>query len=550
MGNFLPILFVNIDPPSDTSILSNVYLIRDWIWERTALARWSDLDTAGVSTWPQDPAPALTIIACSSNTAQKALDAFSAIRERWGQAPILLIRRDSGRLPYDDFTTGNVIQIQLRKLLEPQKIADALQQLGVALPARGLAVDYDPNDIAVREFVESIGRDHLELSIEKYLPNQGPVIQVRSVAGGWSGAPLCRMFFGGMPQEFFFKFFRSKPAYAAEFEGHLQAQDWLGANTVKLVRVPGLEPLKSAAQAEAFPNAARYPLCYESARTPGNPRETLKLLYTKNDKAYMAKAFAKLIKILANQSTPDVEWQVAWSSKAGMGFERTTQFKMGVMAALEDLDLYGDGFCAAPGEWVDRRLYVRDFLFNQLPPWLDTLLPVRLGHSHGDPNSRNCLVDPNAAEDLLLIDCGEYQRRWRLVSDLALIECDLKLVLMGTDMRAGNLFDLDSGRLDVWREEEKRSIHMGLAYTAAHARSSIADPSVQLAYRLIGLVRQRAKAVTAPQDGKGIHYFAALLYWTLTFLRQGPVRPTKKLLAVYSASQVLGKFAPQRPVWA
>jgi hypothetical protein len=551
MGNFLPILFVNIDPPTDTSILSSVYTIRDWIWERTALARWVDIDTAGVATWPEGSPPALTILACSSNTVQKAVEAYYTVRKRWNQSPILLIRKDSGKLPLlDSITTGNVIQIQLRRLLEPQKIADALQQLGVTLPPRGLTVDYDPNDISVREFVESIGRDHLELSIEKHLPYQGPLIQIRSVAGGWSGAPLCRMFFGGMPQEFFFKFFRGKQGYAAEFEGHLEAQEWLGTNTVKLVPVPSLAPLKGEAQAEAFPDAARYPLCYESARTPGNPRETLKSLYTKNDEAYLAKAFMKLIKILANQPSAEVAWQVQWSSKAGMGFERTTQLKMGAMAALEDLDLYGEGLCTAPREWVDRKLYIRDFLFNQLPPWLDTLLPVTLGHSHGDPNSRNCLVDPNAAEDLLLIDCGEYQSGGRLISDLALIECDIKLVLMGTDLRAGRFFDLDSGRLDEWREEEKRSIHMGLSYTAAHARASIADPSVQLAYRLIGLVRERARTVTSPQDVSGTHYFAALLYWTLTFLRQAPVRPTKKLLAAYSASQLLGRFASQRPVWA
>jgi hypothetical protein len=71
-------------------------------------------------------------------------------------------------------------------------------------------------------------------------------------------------------------------------------------------------------------------------------------------------------------------------------------------------------------------------------------------------------VDPRNPADLLLIDCGEYNQRGRLVNDLALIECDIKLVLLGSDPHGGKFFDIDPAKLKVWRKAEDDSIRRGL----------------------------------------------------------------------------------------
>ena len=44
-------------------------------------------------------------------------------------------------------------------------------------------------------------------------------------------------------------------------------------------------------------------------------------------------------------------------------------------------------------------------------------------------------------------------------------------------------------------------------------------------------------------DHQGRHYFAALLYWTLEALQHEAIRPTKKLLAMYSAAKILEAFS-------
>lgn len=159
--------------------------------------------------------------------------------------------------------------------------------------------------------------------------------------------------------------------------------------------------------------------------------------------------------------------------------------------------------------------------------------------THGDPNPRNCLVHPDDPLDMQWIDCGDYRPDGRLVSDLAIVERDIKLVLLGTEKEADGFFDLDVRQIPDWCPAERDSIQKGITYKPGHAPGSAQNPSpVYRAYRLVGLVRERAQEL----DPDGTHYFAALLYWTLDALKYEAVRPTKKLLALYSASEILRKF--------
>ena len=77
-------------------------------------------------------------------------------------------------------------------------------------------------------------------------------------------------------------------------------------------------------------------------------------------------------------------------------------------------------------------------------------------HIHGDPNPRNCLVNPAEGTGAIkLIDCGDYDPLGRRVSDLALIERDIKLVLMNTDKEAAKFFDLDTSQMPTWCRAEE-----------------------------------------------------------------------------------------------
>jgi len=143
---------------------------------------------------------------------------------------------------------------------------------------------------------------------------------------------------------------------------------------------------------------------------------------------------------------------------------------------------------------------------------------------------------------VMLIDCGGYQPCGRLVSDLALIERDIKLVLMGTEQEAKPFFDVDVRRLKEWCAAEKAACEERLDFSGRAAGQVKISESTKRAYRLVGVVRRRAKEVSKGFDDEGLHYFAALLYWTLDVLKERPVRRTKKLLALYSASEILDRF--------
>jgi hypothetical protein len=94
----------------------------------------------------------------------------------------------------------------------------------------------------------------------------------------------------------------------------------------------------------------------------------------------------------------------------------------------------------------------------------------------------------------------------------------------------------------MWREAEEACIVKGLRYRAADTAGM--HTSIARAYRPITRVRARARAASGRFDPSGRHYFAALLYWTLDILKEPRVRPTKKLLAIYSAAQILRKDFP------
>ena len=246
----------------------------------------------------------------------------------------------------------------------------------------------------------------------------------------------------------------------------------------------------------------------------------------------------RLLNILAI-SQPNLE-NIAppWSDADDSGFNLTSNIKASVLDTVQDLTIYGPPMRSSK-KWNESRKTIEELIYMPLPKWLYEPWPVVNGHIHGDPNPRNCLVNSANKDDLHLIDCGGYRPNGRLVSDLAMIERDVKLVLMGIEHNAGGFFDLEVGQLQGWCHAESDAIARGLEYSPSFAPTS--SDSIKRAYRLIGRIRERAKQISG-RDGLGKHYFAALLYWTLDVLKYQAVRPTKKLLAIHSAAEIVNTF--------
>ena len=223
----------------------------------------------------------------------------------------------------------------------------------------------------------------------------------------------------------------------------------------------------------------------------------------------------------------------------------TREMTINLLSAIRDLDAYGPvTYRNTPGEWREYRRTLEELTRGITPAWLTQQIPVEYGCVHNDPNSRNWLLLAEGNCDPRLIDCGDYEERWRLVSDLAAVECDLKFVLLGTEEKPPTYdgpfyYDLDIRQVGGWCEAERDSLAEGLDFSAGPVSSRPETASIARAYKLIELVRRQAKVRSDTGEQRDHHYFAALLDWTLRALGEKHVRRAKKLLALCSAAEIL-----------
>jgi hypothetical protein len=269
-------------------------------------------------------------------------------------------------------------------------------------------------------------------------------------------------------------------------------------------------------------------------------------------------AVKRLLEILGKQEKIGHTAESPWAAGSGIGFVRDAEPIRALVNTLHDLSMYGPAVC---NDWSHREIELLSFVYQPSPRWLVNPVPAASGCIHGDPNSTNCFVNESDPANFQLIDCGKYRPHARLVSDLALIEADIKYNLLGTErslsVPAGRVeqiirrlapglamtksfLDLDCRQLWSWCEVEKNSIESLLnAATSPYGASS---DSATRAYELVGLVRAAARKITPADDEMGAHYFAGLLYWTIRILKLGHIRPTKRLLALFSVSEILRRF--------
>jgi hypothetical protein len=487
--------------------------------------------------------------------------AYKTIRGLRQNAPILTIISDEGRAPGRPRDGRTERHIAAADLDDEDRITGVFDALGVTLPVRALKIGYDQSDPGVRALLQAVPLGRLELTIQKYFPDAEQA-EIQPVAGGFSGDPLCWLFVHGQPHGYYLKFFASSGSYQREFAGHVAAQQWLGGSTVELNRVPDLDYTEECG-IEAFPSRKSpsfYPICYKSASTRKSKRLPFHDLYRVASDEFAAQTIDQLLRVLSQQDSIEYPSEIPWSDAMGRGFRLEPERVKIFHNALADLNVYGAALCR---DWTRRRTALGAFLFGPAPTWLLDPVPVAIGRIHGDPNSRNCLVDPGNAANLQLIDCGGYKRHGRLVADLALLECDIKFGLLGCEQasvapvgivsrilscflpqwcNSRRFLDLDSSRVCSWREAEAELLACRLDYTVKVA-NRLRDPSIRRAYRLMAAIRSRAKEVSLQGDPNAQHYFAALLYWTIKILKFNNIPPTKKLLALYSISEILDVFA-------
>ncbi|MCX5770256.1 MAG: hypothetical protein NTZ09_08300 [Candidatus Hydrogenedentes bacterium] len=527
-------------------------------WSRSARVRWICSEESKLEADAQTAILVVLNWPVSQDGANKSHELCEKIRSRFPDLPILLLKQESGRdvdLHLDEAVSkfAPAEKIVGRSLFhESEPLDNALKKLGVVLPPPVIGLDINENDLAVWELLTWLGakrgdgKERLSLITQKFFPDAQRA-RVTPVSGGWSGTRLCHVFVAEKP--YFLKFFEKADSHETELRNHTRAKSWLGPVLVDLKLVPEI-PGGIEAQAEAFPlkeDPAALPVCYESASTLQDRRETLKEYYrTEPNDAKVEQSFRRVLDILASgQDNLRCSAEVPWTNVSTDEFYLQPVIKQNILGALNDLHVYGETMATrCSGNWPACRHALERFVHQQEPSWLYEPARVLRGHIHGDPNPRNCLVRPSTCSDVLMIDSGGYRDNGRLVSDLAIIERDLKLVLLATEKHVDQYYDLDISHLPEWCQAERDALGRGLEFVPANApapiKGEVPYTAISRAYRLIGLVRERAKLVCqAAGDTDGKHYFAALLYWTLDMLQNPSVRPTKKLLALYSAAEIL-----------
>jgi len=569
------ILYVNTRSPDEEGGLpEDVRNIRDWFWQRSASARWLSVEPSRLENRLDEAS--LVVTDWSSKNSPEAEDVCRRIRSRRPDLPILIVYSGQGRSPnrkafIDTDPKGargaRSIEIHADVLSELPRIGEAIQSIDFQPREPKLILHPPENDVHVIE--EMIGwikdRQQLRLIIQKFFP-KAEHAHLQSPGAEWAEARLCLVAIEG--RIYFLKFFDQRNLYLTELDRHGQARPWLGNVAAALQPIPELVD-----QREAFPvfGPSRYPVCYDLGASHDRPRITLKECYRSMSDKFVEEALERLLEVLATDQPDGYSTERPWGDPNESVFHRTRELKTSVLASLDDLWPYlprmyaKRGLFQSAGEasrafiagflrsgvgtalservrgsaWKDYLEKLHRLVYSPLPSWLTTHAPVAKGHIHGNPISRNCLVDRDKPWDLRLINCGGYRANGRLVSDLALIERDLKLALMNTEVGAPGFLDLEVEQLSKWRREESRAISDGLNYTF---RPTLTSPrSVCRAYRLISKVRQRAREVSE-RDDNGRQYFAALLYWTLEILQYPEARPTKKLLALHSAAEIIRRF--------
>lgn len=557
-GVFKRFLYITAEPEAD-AVTEYLQALQSLCWRQTALVRWSvaGLGTVGESAvrgadlividWHGDPTGCERVFQSIRQwESQPAAEGAPSLR------PVLILRAASEVTPVFLSDHPGAAVLDPGPAVDQQGLNKAFRALGFELPIRRIldsAVGVD--EPAIRKIIQDVGLSQFDLVLQKYFPLESKP-KLFPVEGGWSGDPLVRVHArvdGGIQKEFFLKLFSRKEKFTNEIQNHEQAFEWLKTKdaAIPLRRIPELGET-AVEQLAAFPSAGPspapvFPVCYVSANADTKHMTFKDLFFEPKRQSDIGKAFKRILAVLdagkGDQSLPPQPPFVGADEEGPLVL--SYKWRAAILLSIGELDRYGPA--AFGGEWRSCRVLLELLAYKGPSGKLVEPRTVAVGPIHGDPNPRNCLVNPDAPEHLLMIDCGDFAPQGRLVSDLALIERDIKLVLMGNEKRQGGFYELDPGHLPAWCKAEWASIDRGLDYSSKDVASfETTCPSAFAAHSLVVAIRRQARAIRGADDPEGRHYFAALLYWMMRALDERAIPPTKKLLALYSMAQILRVF--------
>jgi hypothetical protein len=396
-------------------------------------------------------------------------------------------------------------------------------------------------------------KKQIELIVEKYFPARRGKARIDPERGGHSGVPLVRLTLPNQKIPYLLKLFRAPDDFKREWQANDEAKEWLKNFTVSLHPIPDI-PAKAEAQARVFRHkgAVFFPVCYPSA----DDTEVLKELYRQRSDTFVRQAYQEVLKALAeNQPSQDQDNWVNlrddlpfFSPPVKEGAELPTsaytalqdsKFQRDFLGACRELKPQGERLSGE--KWQGGIDAIRNALDVPHPTWLTSRVKARFGRVHGDPNSRNLLFDgkEQTPSGLRLIDLGGFKAQAPLVADLALLEADIKFVLLATETGSGDYRDWETNHLTYWRDTEDEALQEGLGFRLPTITKT--NASAARAYSIIGDIRRRAQAIS-PEDSAGRVYFFYLLFWSLCHIRSLSIPSTKRLFALYSAGRICQFF--------
>jgi hypothetical protein len=203
-------------------------------------------------------------------------------------------------------------------------------------------------------------------------------------------------------------------------------------------------------------------------------------------------------------------------------------------------------------DWAERVSIVRQFvtaseidLSKQYS--LHKKRTVICSPAHGDLNSNNILLWLNEKHPFL-IDFPFFQLSGHALQDFARLEVEISLSLMdrqeGGPINQLQALDYTHSQMPLWTALEDQLLQKNGRTTTLSLPGGLFEDNVRLSYNLIMAIREKAKEVHARKKtsramGFWSEYRFPLLYHTLRAIGYDSLSPFKRILAVYSAAELL-----------
>ena len=210
-------------------------------------------------------------------------------------------------------------------------------------------------------------------------------------------------------------------------------------------------------------------------------------------------------------------------------------------------------------DWDERRDAVRNFVAGSALDLSGAYAlagqhSLILSPTHGDLNSNNILLWLDE-EHPFLIDFPFYQESGHALQDFARLEVEVKFTLMDKQADSSRedlpALDYTHSQIPSWRALEEHVLRERWGSGNLKLPPGTFNSNVNLSHGLVNLIRVKARAVQqlhggGRRSGFWAEYRPALLYHTLRAIGYDSLSPFKRLLAVFSAAELLSQCRLKR----